>query len=161
MSPETVLLPLCVGLSLLGVIATGVAWRRGNKGRVVQGVGLALAPVALYLTGLLGLLWDGVAAIFRWAGGIVFSPPTWIGFSLLGLCIVLWVVGGVLAPRFARKSVEGGKSDRTVTSAGTKSVAQGPTAKGVPAKGAKGQPADPMDDEMAEIEALLKSRGIE
>lgn len=158
MSPEAVLLPLCVGLSLLGVIATGIAWRRGNKGRVVQGVGLALAPVALYLTGLLGLLWDGVAAVFRWAGGIVLSPPIWIGFSLLGLCIVLWVVGGILAPRFAaRKSVEGGKTaGKQVTAA--KPAKAGQT-KG--ATGAKGQQADPVDDEMAEIEALLKSRGIE
>ena len=40
---DTVLLPLCVGLTLLGVIATGIAWRKGNKGRVIQGIGLALA----------------------------------------------------------------------------------------------------------------------
>lgn len=165
MSPEAVLLPLCVGLSLLGVIATGIAWRRGNKGRVVQGAGLALAPVALYLTGLLGLVWDGVAAVFRWAGGIVLSPPIWIGFSLLGLCIVLWVVGGILAPRFAaRKSVEGAKTAGkpvTATKPATAGQAKATQNKGASATGAKGQQADPLDDEMAEIEALLKSRGIE
>ena len=48
---DTVLLPLCVGLTLLGVIATGIAWRRGNRGRVIQGIGLALAPIALYFSG--------------------------------------------------------------------------------------------------------------
>ncbi|MGO1975341.1 MAG: hypothetical protein ACTH2Q_20470 [Propionibacteriaceae bacterium] len=166
MSADAVLLPLCVGLSLLGVIATGIAWRRGNKGRVVQGVGLALAPVALYLTGLLGLVWDGVAAVFRWAGGIVFSPPIWIGFSLLGLCIVLWVVGGILAPRIAaRKPVEGGRTPgKQVTRGGATKPAKGDSPQGGTAKGqqaGKGQQADPVDDEMAEIEALLKSRGIE
>ena len=93
---DTVLLPLCVGLTLLGVIVTGVAWRRGNKGRVVQGVGLALAPIALYFSGLLRLLWDGVVALGSWASQIIFSPAVWFGLSALGLCVVLWVVGGIV-----------------------------------------------------------------
>ncbi|HZA73934.1 MAG TPA: hypothetical protein VE476_13630, partial [Propionibacteriaceae bacterium] len=71
---DTVLLPLCVGLTLLGIIATGVAWRRGNKGRVVQGVGLALAPIALYFSGLLRLLWNGIVAVGTWASTLIFSP---------------------------------------------------------------------------------------
>ena len=91
---DTVLLPLCVGLALLGVIATGIAWRRGNKGRVIQGIGLALAPIALYFSGLLRLLWDAIVAFGTWASKIILSPAVWFGLSLLGLCIVLWVVGG-------------------------------------------------------------------
>ena len=78
---DTVLLLLCVGLTLLGVIATGIAWRRGNKGRVVQGVGLALAPIALYFSGLLRLLWDAMMAIGNWASKIIFSPAVWFGLS--------------------------------------------------------------------------------
>jgi hypothetical protein len=143
------LLPLCVGLALLGVIATGLAWRRGNKGRVVQGIGLALAPIALYFTGLLMLLWNGIVAIGTWAAKIIFSPTVWFGLSLLGLCVVLWVVGGLVARRFPTKP-------RTKQVAGT-------TAAGRPAVAAKGKQAarPPIDDDMAEIEALLKSRGIE
>jgi hypothetical protein len=143
---DTVLLPLCVGLTLLGIIATGVAWRRGKRGRVVQGVGLALAPIALYFSGLLRLLWNGIVAVGTWASTLIFSPAIWLGMALLGLCLVLWVVGGFIARR------------------------SGPPAKAVPGKGsaaalpAKGRPAQkqpPVDEEMAEIEALLKSRGIE
>ena len=124
---DVVLLPLCVGLALLGVIATGVAWRRGNRGRVVQGIGLALAPVALYFSGLLSLLWNGVVALGTWASRILFTPAVWFGLSLLALCIVLWVVGGVLARRSAAKApaVEAGGS--------TKAVAARPA--GQPAKG--------------------------
>lgn len=153
------MLPLCVGLTLLGVIATGVAWRRGNKGRVVQGVAIALAPIALYFSGLLRLLWDGVVAIGTWAAHIIFSPAVWFGLSLLGLCLVLWVVGGFVARRFpaasnkAAKKASGAASAPAVTS-GTAARAK-PTAKGQP----KAQP--PIDDDMAEIEALLKSRGIQ
>src|SRR4051812_31206910 len=83
---DTVLLPICVGLSLLGIIVTGIAWRRGNRGRLIQGIGLALVPIALYLTGLLRILWDLVVALIGWAGQIIFSPAVWIGLSLLALC---------------------------------------------------------------------------
>ena len=106
---DTVLLPLCVGLTLLGIIATGVAWRRGNKGRVVQGVGLALAPIALYFSGLLRLLWNAIVAFGTWASTLIFSPVIWLGMALLGLCIVLWVVGGMVARRSRRGAVGQGR----------------------------------------------------
>jgi hypothetical protein len=147
---DTVLLPLCVGLTLLGVIATGIAWRRGNKGRVIQGIGIALAPIALYFSGLLRLLWDAIVAFGSWASKIILSPAVWFGLSLLGLCVVLWVVGGIVA--------------RRSPSAKSKAVNTETTANALPAKkGTRkaGQAQPPIDEEMAEIEALLKSRGIE
>ena len=104
---DVVLLPLCVGLALLGVIATGVAWRRGNRGRAVQGVGLALSPIALYFSGLLSLLWNGLVALGGWASRIIFSPAVWFGLTLLGLCIVLWVVGGIVTRRSAARAPAG------------------------------------------------------
>ena len=160
---DTVLLPLCVGLTLLGVIATGIAWRRGNKGRVVQGIGLALAPIALYFSGLLRLLWDAIVAIGNWASKIIFSPAVWFGLSLLALCLVLWVVGGIVARRSpAAKSKAVGKADGkqalpAQSAKGPSSNAQ--SSKSRAAKTTRNAP--PIDDEMAEIEALLKSRGIE
>jgi hypothetical protein len=149
---DTVLLPLCVGLTLLGVIATGIAWRRGNKGRVVQGIGLALAPVALYFSGVLRLLWNGIVAVGSWAAKIIFSPAVWFGLSLLGLCLVLWVVGGFLARRFPAKK------PARVTGTSTAGSLPAPARGGSKAK--QTQKA-PIDEDMAEIEALLKSRGIE
>ena len=146
---DTVLLPLCVGLSLLGVIATGIAWRRGNKGRVIQGIGLALAPIALYFSGLLRLLWNATVAFGTWASKIILSPAVWFGLSLLGLCIVLWVVGGLIGRRSSQKN---------------NAVNAESTGNALPAKKGAGktrQSAPPIDEEMAEIEALLKSRGIE
>jgi len=160
---DTVLLPLCVGLTLLGVIATGIAWRRGNKGRVVQGVGLALAPIALYFSGLLRLLWDAIVAVGNWASKIILSPAVWFGLSLLALCLVLWVVGGIVArrsPTAKSKSKAVAKADGKQQSLpGQSAKTQSARAQSTSGKAAKNAP--PVDDEMAEIEALLKSRGIE
>jgi hypothetical protein len=161
---DTVLLPLCVGLTLLGIIATGIAWRRGNKGRVVQGVAVALAPVALYFSGLLRLIWNGVVAVGSWASGVIFTPSIWFGLSLLGLCIVLWVVGAMVARRFPGKGKQkkGAKTGRAAAAVPTAAGAGGgrPTS-GRPVTSGKTATKPPVDDDMAEIEALLKSRGID
>ena len=155
---DVVLLPLCLGLALIGVIVAGVAWRKGSRGRVVQGVGLALAPVALYFTGLLRLVWDAVVALVGWATSIIFTPSMWFGISLLGLCVVLWVVGGLVTRRTASKPAG------PVTSSAKPAVGAGrpaTAAKPAPTKTAKAKaPAQEVDPEMAEIEAILKNRGI-
>jgi hypothetical protein len=152
---DTVLLPLCAGLTLLGLLVAILAGRRGNKGRLLQGIGLALAPIALYLSGLLRLLWNGVVAVVGWASRVILSPPVWVGLSLLALCIVLWVVGGFLARRTPRR----GKAERQ--GSGARPAAPAPAALGRKgAAPAARKPAE-QDDDMAEIEALLKSRGIE
>ena len=158
---DTVLLPLCVGLTLLGVIATGFAWRRGNKGRVIQGVALALAPIALYFSGLLRLLWDAVVAVGSWASGIILSPAVWFGLALLGLCLVLWVVGALVARRFPATGRKAKQKSAAATARPTSGAVGGtnPPSRTAPGKSVAPNSA-PVDDDLAEIEALLKSRGI-
>lgn len=159
---DTVLLPLCVGLALLGVIFTGLAWRRSNKGRVIQGVALALAPIALYLSGLLRLLWNGVVAVGTWVSGVVFSTTVWFGLGLLGLCVALWVVGALVAKRHpGRSSKKVASTQAPHLTAVTRASASRPAARPVSGKSnPKAAVKAPVDDDMAEIEALLKSRGI-
>jgi hypothetical protein len=102
----------------------------------------------LYFSGLLRLLWDAIVAFGTWASKIILSPAVWFGLSLLGLCIVLWVVGGLIGRRAQRNKVVSAES----------------TGKALPAKSGAGKArrsAPPIDEELAEIEALLKSRGID
>lgn len=154
---DTVLLPLAAGLTLLGLLVAILAGRRGNKGRMLQGIGLALAPIALYLSGLLRLLWDGVVAVVRWASGVILSPPVWVGLSLLALCLVLWVVGGFVARRTPRRP----KAERGATAARTTGAAAPAAVSGRRNTAPAARQPAAQDDDMAEIEALLKSRGIE
>ena len=161
---DVVLLPLCIGLGLLGVVVAVIAFARGRRGRALQGLAFALGVVALYLTGLLRLVWDAVVALVRWATGNVFDLWAWIGFGALALAVVLWVVGGVVARRTRRraKAVAAEGKGQPQVAAGRTAAAAAPTGRGAakPKQGANAQkPAQ--DDDMAEIEALLKSRGIQ
>lgn len=161
---DTALILLCVGLSLLGLLYTGISVRRGARGRVVQGVGLTLAPVALYLAGLLGLVWNGALTVIRWAGDVVFSPAVWLGLSLLALCVVLYIVGGMLVSRAASRSSRSKVADTSSAPAVGASAAAGRTsapAKNTGRTASASKDAKPADDDMADIEALLKKRGIE
>ena len=162
---DAVLLPLCIGLALVGVVVTVIAFARGRRARALQGLALALAPVALYLTGLLRLVWDAVVALVRWATGNAFDLGAWVGFGVLALAVVFWVVGGVLARR-SRRAAKAAPVTPGTASAGQRQVTAGGTAAGKAGagRGASRQQAaaaPAQDDDMAEIEALLKSRGIQ
>lgn len=163
---QAVLLPLCVGLSLLGLVVGVIAFVRGRRGLGLQGLAVAVGAVALYLTGLLTLVWDAVVALVRWATGNVFDLGAWVGLGLLVLAVVLWFVGGALARRSrrARKATRS-TPDRTATGVSStpqRTVGAGTTPARRPTTAATGAPSAPAeDDDMAEIEALLKSRGIQ
>ena len=141
-----------IGLSLAALVVFNVP---GTEGLFSPWLSVALVPIALYLTGLLRILWDFVVAVVGWAGRIVFSPAVWLGAGLLGLCIVLWVVGGIVARRSTAKALATSGSPKAAPG---RAVSGRATRTGTaPAKAS----APPLDDDMAEIEALLKKRGIE
>lgn len=161
MDPDTALLPLCVALALIGLLATVVLWRsrRASRGRILQGLAWTLVPVALYLTGLLRMVWDAVVTLADWASEVIFSPAVWAGFSLLGVALVLFVVGGLLVRRSRLRSDS--QKAGTGRAADRPEVGRGKQLSNPQSGGAKPGGKQPVDDEMAEIEALLKSRGIE
>jgi hypothetical protein len=86
--------------------------------------------------------------VFDWATGLVLSPLVWVGLLLFGLSAVLFVVSGMMRNRAA---------DRTGSTPGE--------VKDAPRKGALPPSSPPrsepvIDEDLAEIEAILKKRGI-
>ena len=152
-----VLLPVCISLAVLGVVAAALLWVRGRRGRAAQAFGLGVLPVGLYLTGLLELVWDAGVALSRWAGQLVFNPAVWTGVGLIGVAVVLWVVGGFVARRTpTRKWVE--------STPDAPAVGRGPRAKKAPKStggATKAGTTGAGDSEFDDIEELLRKRGIE
>jgi hypothetical protein len=161
---DVTLLPLCAGLTLLGLIGSWIAWRRRGLAAGTRGVAWSLLPVSLYLTGLLKLLWDIVKSAVTWVTHLIFSPTVWAGVALFGVSVVLYVVsglargrGGEKAPK-AKPATAGELTTTGPAPASASAPAARPAAK--PVKAPKGKAAKQESSEFDEIEDILKRHGI-
>lgn len=138
---------LAVALTLAGAAYTFWAFRARGAAAGTRGLALTLLPAAAWLTGTLRMFTRIVDAVTDWATSLVFSPSVWIGTTLFGIAVVLWVVGGFLHGRNAQRAGD---------PAGTGAVQE-------PRRASLSQPKQqsaPADSEFDDIEALLKKRGI-
>lgn len=141
---------LAAALTLLGGIYTWIAYQRRGVTAAVRGAGLTLIPIAAWLTGLLELVGDIGGAVGDWALALAFSPSMWIGTGLAGVAVVLLVVSGYLGNRGVGAKPKAPKVPRAER-------------KALPPTGSTSAPPavnDGVDAEMAEIEAILRKRGI-
>jgi hypothetical protein len=165
------LLPLCVGLTVLGLIGSWVAWRRRGLAAGTRGVAWSLLPVSLYLTGLLELLWNVVKSTVSWVTHLIFSPTVWAGVALFGVSVVLYVVAGVArgrrgdaadkTPKPKTKPASSAVGELTATGPEPASVAAKPAKAEKAPKPAKASKQDKQESsEFDEIEDILKRHGI-
>jgi len=92
-------LPLCGGLTGLGLVLSYFAYRRRGLGSGLRWAAWSLLPIAAYLTGSIEMFWKMGVAVGDFAKGFVFSPRVWSGIALAGLAVVLFVVSGPLRRR--------------------------------------------------------------
>lgn len=139
----TNLIELLVALGGGGMVALAVkqARQKGWAGSLQMAAG--------------GFLLIGAAAIgiVGFLAGLVLNPLAWLGIISLAIAGVLFATGQRLEGRAAgraAKGVSGGTDDKP-------KVAKGKQAKAVAGK--KAEPA--VDEDMAEIEEILRRRGIQ
>lgn len=134
---------LTLSLTVLGGIWTWLSFRRRGAASGLRALGFTLLPLAAYLTKTLQMFTHIADAVTSWATHLVFSPVVWLGVVLGGVGITLIVVSGTMRSRQLGRT-EAGSSHELPASR-------------TPARGA---PAIGTDPEMAEIEAILRKRGI-
>src|ERR1051326_6655435 len=110
---------LCGGLTAVGLIGSWFALRRRGPRAAARWLAWALLPIALYLLGILQVLWRFGGAIADFFSGLAFSPKVWSGVVLAGVSVVLFVVTGGLRGRARRKA----KADRDSQAPATKALA--------------------------------------
>ena len=133
---------LALALSVLGGIYTWWALRHRGVTAAVRAFGFTLLPLAAWMTGLLSVAGDVVDTFSNWFVHLVFSPVVWLGMIVFVIAFVL--IGGANA---VSRRVDP-KPAKTRGRSKPKSV-QATTS------------SDPLiDDDLAEIQAILKKRGI-
>jgi hypothetical protein len=137
---------LALSLTVLGGIYTWWALRHRGMVAAVRAAGLTLLPIAAWLTGLLQVFGTITNALGNWLARLVFSPSVWLGMIVFVVAIVMIVGANALA---RRGSPQAARKSRKAAPAGSPKAVAAPS------------PTDPLiDDEMAEIQAILKKRGI-
>jgi hypothetical protein len=134
---------LTAALTVAGAIWTWIAFRRRGAANGLRALGFTLLPAAAWLTGTLEMVVEIAGSVTDWATGLVFDLFTWAGIGLAGLSVVLWVVSG-----FIRDAGSSGRKKDRAPDALPSSPAPGTAGRSV------------IDDDLADIEALLKKRGI-
>lgn len=143
---------LTAALTVAGGIWTWIAFRRRGAVNGLRALGFTLLPAAAWLTGTLEVVVEIAGSITDWATGLVFDVFTWAGVGLAGLAVVLFVVSGFLRDRQLGRAQAGGSAP---SGAGLKA----PDA--LPRTSSPSAGRSPVDDDLADIEALLRKRGIE
>jgi hypothetical protein len=173
-------LPICAVLTGLGLAASYYYGRgRGNRA-MLRGAAWSLIPIAAYLTGSIEMFWKIGDAIGKYATGFVFSPVKWAGIAVAGLAALLFVSTGGRKRRKAARLKAAARAEQKQASEGGTQQGLAPTtaiaaaspadaastlpvrtpqaSKTAPAKHRK--PAAPVDDDMRDIEEILRNRGI-
>jgi hypothetical protein len=176
-------LPLCGGLTGLGLVLSYFAYRRRGLGSGLRWAAWSLLPMAAYLTGSIEMFWKMGVALGAFAEGFVFSPKVWAGIALAGLAVVLLVVSGPMRRRAVGRDQDKQAAESGASGAGaTRALSQDPASRGQlatrpgaarppatvpaaspakpPAKDRKARKADDDDDDLGDVADILRRHGI-
>jgi hypothetical protein len=165
-------LPLCGGLTGLGLVLSYLVMRRRGLGSGLRGAAWSLLPIAAYLTGSIEMFWKMGVAVGDFAKGFIFSPRVWSGIVLAGLAVVLFVVSGPIRRRRVARSrdTEAAEAGQTGNLSGARSNGQlAPRTAGLPAaavpakapaKARKGKSSTDDDDDLGDVADILRRHGI-
>jgi hypothetical protein len=141
---------LTLTLTLIGGMWTVYAFRRRGVASGLRGAGLTLLPAAAWMTGTLEMFTDIGGAVADWATHLVFSPLVWAGVILAGISVLLLGASSSLRER--------GRGGKPVRGDADTSPGKQKEKKALAKSSGGGDPV--LDDDMADIEAILKRRGI-
>jgi len=174
-------LPICAVLTGAGLVLSYYAGRSRGYQSMLRGVAWSLIPLAAYLTGSIKMFWKIGDAIGNYASGFAFSPVKWAGIGVAALAFVLFVVTGGRhrrrAVRERRKAAKAGQQGAPAAPPAAAGIEQSGTVPATaimpavtarqpqPAKATQpakrsGKTAAPVDQDMKDIEEILRNRGI-
>jgi len=160
---QTIVLICTAAFIVLTLVWTAVRWSTRQSVRsLLRGLGLAVLAAGAWLTGVLDMGGNGVESLIDWANRQVLDRRMMVGLGIAGTGVLLWVIANFVKP-VTRAMAKERRAARAANPAPAVSPGRGAVpAVAAPAKApVKALGKASVDPEDAEIEALLKSRGIE
>src|SRR5215468_1884169 len=153
---------LCGGLTAVGLIGSWFTWRRRGPRAAARVLAWALLPIALYLVGILQVLWRFGVAIGDFFSGLAFSPKVYIGLIIAGISVLLFFVTGGLRRRSMKQQKGEKKKQDTDAAPGQLMPSTATTARTqpVPAPAKRKKSAAAPDEDFDEVADILKRHGI-
>lgn len=139
-------------LTAVGAAWTWYAFRHRGVASGLRGAGLTLLPPAAFLTGTMEMFTEIGGSVLDWATSIVLDPFVWAGIVLAGLSVVLLGTSSALRGR-GRGGAPGGPSGATREAPAGRRGGELPAA-----PRGTGEPL--LDDDLSDVEEILKRRGI-
>ncbi|WP_433188914.1 hypothetical protein [Actinoallomurus sp. CA-150999] len=141
---DVLLFTISLAATVLGLLGSWGAYRRRGAASGMRGAAWSMVPMGAYLTGLTKFLAD-----------LAFSPVKWVGVALFGLGALLYVASGVMLRKGSPAEDEAGrKSAPKAPKSASKGAAKGEL------ESRRAAPGSAVDPDLAEIEKILKNRGI-
>jgi len=149
---------ICLALTAAGLVAAWGRWRRKSPRAGVRMLAWAVLPMAFYLTGLADLAERIGSAFTKFGAAFVFSPKTWLGVIIAGVALLLLLISGGLPKVPGRKRSKAAVKEGSAPEA-AQGRSSGPQAL-TTGTGRTRKQAAADDDDMADVEAILRRRGI-
>ncbi len=143
--------PVCLTVTVVGLVLSFIAWRKKGLRSGLRGAAWSLLPLAMWLTGAVGLVGRIGSAIVQFASAFVFSPKAWLGVILACLAVLLFLISGGI-PLVSGTRKRNKKRRERVRAAQSEPAAVQPAQRQAP--------PPPADDDMGDVEEILRRRGI-
>ncbi|MFC6886996.1 hypothetical protein [Actinomadura yumaensis] len=143
---DGVIFAISLGVTLLGLFASWGVYRRKGAASGMRGAAWSLVPVAAAMTGVTEFFVD-----------LAFSPVKWAGVTVAGLAVLLYLTSGAM---LSRRDPGAGKGGKAAPAPKEPKAAKRKGGGGSQGEIGQGAPAG-MDPDLAEIEKILRDRGIQ
>lgn len=168
MDETSIVILVTIITTVLPVLWAVFGWLARRSWRpVLRGLGLALVPIGLLVTGLMRLLVRALTLVVSWFAHTQMTTTIWTGVIVAAIGLLTWIGAGFMTPLTREEARQRRAEHRERRAAGAAGKPAAPTSRASQARTDKAPRTAPtasrgsgMSPEDEELEQILKDRGI-
>ena len=171
MDETSIVILVTIITTVLPVLWAVFGWLARRSWRpVLRGLGLALVPIGLLVTGLMRLLVRALTLVVNWFAHTQMTTTIWTGVIVAAIGLLTWIGAGFMTPLTREEARQRRAEHRERRAAGAAGKPTAPTSRASRTSQARTDKAprtaptasrrSGMSPEDEELEKILKDRGI-